>query len=103
MDILDGRRAVPGDTVECVQTYELGLLIGPEYVIKLEKGKRYFVNDIMLSGEYHSNVKLSSKHILIFEPHPGIIAPAHFFRIVPEDKKSDTTLVFETKYAMRGT
>jgi hypothetical protein len=97
MDILDGRRAVPGDMVECV-------FKGPQWegddgrltVFGPKTGERTLVKYVKFKqGDIY----------LVFEEYDATknMYLAECFRIVPDDKKADTNIAFETKYATWGT
>ena len=98
MDVLDGRRAVVGDVVECISD-DWEMHIGSS---KIEKGFRYTVTVIyepfsIIEAIDGKSYELTCKH-LGFKIHPTqtTIAVAICFRIVPPDTKAEKKIEITT-------
>lgn len=87
MDILDGRRAVPGDLVECIAD-DWTFIQGSSTV---RKGMRFTVKEVYKAGHIFSTltgyVMINDVHIRI-DNAVNTICDAEKFRIIPQDTKS---------------
>jgi hypothetical protein len=99
MDILDGRRAVPGDLVECINDNWSECVGAPSEDPKI--GDRFYVKARLEPGEFVSIEGEGSfvldKVQLVFVEEPQSLNNAARFRIIPADQKAKENIAFRTK------
>lgn len=93
MDILDGRRAVPGDTVEVLRTMTAQI---KEEIFGVKPGLRFVVAETVEANQVYGKYRLLEKHLINKGEPCDFIFPAINCRLIPDDKKSDTVISFET-------